>query len=78
MIETGLEPGLTWVDPVDEAVALLHAHAPGVEWDWDDPDGVNRAYRTAVKAAHPDSGIGNPDLFRRLTAARDLLHRAAR
>lgn len=78
MTETGLERGLTWVDPVAEAVALLHNHAPGVEWDWDDPDDVNRAYRAAAKATHPDSGTGDPDLFRRLTDARDLLHRAAR
>jgi hypothetical protein len=38
------------------------------------PDDVNRAYRTAVKAAHPDTG-GNEDAFRLIGATRDLLLR---
>lgn len=35
-------------------------------------DGVQLAYRVAAKRHHPDAG-GNPDTFRRLTEARDLL-----
>lgn len=36
------------------------------------PNAVQAAYRAAAKRVHPDVG-GDPDLFRRLTAARDLL-----
>jgi hypothetical protein len=57
---------------VDDAVRFLHEHAPGVEWDWDQPDQVARAYRAAAARLHPDAG-GDAELFRRLTEARDLL-----
>lgn len=38
----------------------------------DAPDVAAAAYRTAAKRNHPDQG-GDPDLFRRITEARDLL-----
>lgn len=37
-----------------------------------DPDAVRRAYRARASEHHPDHG-GDVELFRRLTAARDLL-----
>ena len=57
---------------VESAIAFLHEHAPGVEWDYDQPDQVQRAYRAAAARLHPDRG-GDPADFRRLTEARDLL-----
>jgi len=54
------------------AVEFIHDHAPGVEWDYDDAEAVDRAYRVAAKCLHPDAG-GNPADFRRLTEARELL-----
>lgn len=57
----------------DEAIAFLHAHAPGVEWDYDVPDQVHAAYRVAAKALHPDAATGDTEQFKRLGAARDLL-----
>jgi len=57
---------------VDEAIRLLHAHAPDVVWDYDDPKEVHRAWRVASLKVHPDVG-GDPEMFRKLTEARDLL-----
>lgn len=57
---------------IESAIAFLHEHAPGVEWDYDQPDQVQRAYRAAAARLHPDRG-GDPADFRRLTEARDLL-----
>lgn len=57
---------------IDAAIALLDRHAPGLMWDWDDPDGVHAAWRIAARATHPDTG-GDPATFRRVTEARDLL-----
>ena len=59
----------------DDAIAILHEHAP-FAWDWDNPDEVREAYRTGAKILHPDAG-GDPEAFRRLTEARDLLIRTA-
>lgn len=56
---------------VDQAITVLHEHADG-RWDWDDLDGVRSAFRIAVKAAHPDHG-GDPETFRLITEARDVL-----
>ncbi|GIH07357.1 hypothetical protein Rhe02_54240 [Rhizocola hellebori] len=42
-----------------------------------DPAAAAQAYRNAAKKHHPDVG-GDPELFRRLTAARDLLLAGAR
>lgn len=67
-----LPAGAAPMGTVDQAIALLHEHAPGVEWEYDDPDDVRRAFRVASKSAHPDTG-GDPALFRQLTEARDLL-----
>lgn len=52
-------------------ISVLHADNPG-QWDWDDPDAVHAAWRTAVRDHHPDRG-GDPERFRLLTEARDLL-----
>lgn len=57
---------------IDSAVAFLHEHAPGIEWDWDQPDEVRRAYRAAALRLHPDHG-GDPADFRRLQDAAELL-----
>lgn len=63
---------------VEQAEALLIEHG---EWgDVDaEPDSliglrdvIDLYYRSAAKRTHPDAG-GDPDLFRRLTEARDLL-----
>jgi hypothetical protein len=48
--------------PDDDLVTLVTA------------EGIDRVYRLAVKAHHPDAG-GDPATFRRLTEARDLLLR---
>lgn len=72
---------------VEEAADLLAATANkafGDEWCLprslivadDRVDLVRGAYRDAVRIAHPDAG-GDPELFRRLTEARDLLLGAA-
>jgi hypothetical protein len=55
----------------DEAARLLAEYAGGYRPGdvLEDPTG---AWRTAARIAHPDAG-GDPDLFRRLTEARDLL-----
>lgn len=57
----------------DDALELLRQAAG---WDcgpdFDDPDHINSAYRAAAKQHHPDAG-GDPDAFRRITEARDLL-----
>lgn len=68
-----------------EAAALLLANTANQAFgeDWCDPQAlvdeapdqaeiVRGAYRDAVKVAHPDAG-GDAELFRDLTAARDLL-----
>lgn len=62
---------------VESAIAFLHEHAPGVEWDWDQPDQVRRAYRAAALRLHPDKG-GDPADFRRLQGAAELLLGSAR
>lgn len=72
---SGIELGRAMT--IEEAARLLcDATADEIGEDPDDVDrviGVAEAlYREAVKAAHPDRG-GDPELFRRLTAARDLL-----
>lgn len=51
-----------WGDVVAELDAILDAG----------PDVIDSYYRHAAKTLHPDVG-GDPDLFRRLTQARDLL-----
>lgn len=60
---------------VDEAARLL-ADATSRTWTVDevlaDPDVARSAYRMASKRHHPDAG-GDPETFRRLTEARDLL-----
>lgn len=57
---------------VEQAIAVLRDRAPDVEWDWDDPEGVKRAFRVAAASSHPDAG-GDPAAFRLVTEARDLL-----
>lgn len=42
-----------------------------------DPANVALAYKLAIRALHPDVG-GDPEMFRRVTKARDVLDRAAR
>lgn len=69
---------------VEEAARLLADNAEG--WDAGDlldefredahRPWIRDAYRMAAKRHHPDAG-GDPDLFRRLTEARDLLLRGA-
>lgn len=58
-----------------DAAALL-AGAPGSPCTTGDilanSDAVTATYRWLAKQHHPDVG-GDPELFRRLTAARDLL-----
>lgn len=63
---------------IEEAARLLVEHG---EWGGEpcdpdlligDADVIAAYYREAVKKAHPDRG-GDPELFRRLTEARDLL-----
>jgi hypothetical protein len=56
----------------DDAIAFLQEHAPGIEWDYDQPDQVTRAYRAAARTLHPDVG-GDPELFKRLGEARRIL-----
>jgi len=65
-------PAGAGVGTIDAAIALLHEHARGLEWDYDNVDDVRRAFRVASKRAHPDAG-GDPAVFRELTEARDLL-----
>jgi hypothetical protein len=56
----------------DEAARVL-ADAAGVEpTALGDPAAVTAAYRVAARTAHPDAG-GNADVFRLITAARDVL-----
>lgn len=67
---------------IDQAAELLSAHSIESPLSgrriWTtaqvltDPDAVRSAYRIAAKTHHPDAG-GDPDTFRRLTEARDLL-----
>ena len=60
----------------DRELAALELLRQAAGWDsgpdWDDPDHIRQAYRAAVKRHHPDRG-GDPDTFRAITAARDLL-----
>lgn len=72
---SGIELGRAMT--IEEAARLLcDATADEIGEDPDDVDRVigvaESLYREAVKTAHPDRG-GDPELFRRLTAARDLL-----
>lgn len=67
-----------------EAAARLLAEKdprPYADEEWrellTEPEAVRTAYRLASKTAHPDQG-GDPELFRRLTEARDLLLEGAR
>lgn len=61
---------------VDEAVRFL-ARTSGVTiLGPGDTSAIALAYRRAVQQHHPDRG-GDPDMFRRLTAARDLLNGGA-
>lgn len=57
---------------IEDAIAFLHEHAPGIEWDHDDRDAVTRAYRVAAKRLHPDVG-GSPEDFQRLDEAYRML-----
>jgi hypothetical protein len=57
---------------IEDAIAFLHEHAPGIEWDHDDRDAVTRAYRAAAKRLHPDVG-GSPEDFQRLDEAYRML-----
>lgn len=58
---------------VDEAAELLGTESGvGSERLLDDPKRVASAYRVAAQLHHPDAG-GDPEMFRRLTEARDLL-----
>lgn len=68
------------VEAAAELLAATANEAFGDEWcnprslivADDRADMVRGAYRDAVRIAHPDAG-GDPELFRRLTEARDLL-----
>lgn len=63
---------------VEQAADLLveHGESGGTRGDpsmlIDDPSIAVMYFRSAAKRHHPDQG-GDPDLFRRLTAARDLI-----
>lgn len=60
---------------VEEAALLLAESAgqgAGLAHRLTEGEGIVLAYRVAAKRHHPDAG-GDPDLFRRLTEARDLL-----
>lgn len=70
-------PATTGFDTLEGAIAFLHEHAGDTEWDYDDPAGVARAYRTAARQLHPDAG-GDPDLFKRLGEAKRMLDEAPR
>jgi hypothetical protein len=61
---------------VDEAAKLLADEALWAGPLIGDQLAVQSAYRRAVKMNHPDTG-GDPETFRRLTEARDLLIGAA-
>lgn len=66
---------------VEEAARLLVAHGEGdppahADLAMGDRDAVTNYYRRAARRHHPDAG-GDPELFRRLTEARDLLLREA-
>jgi len=64
-----------------EDAAKLLTGDPGCPWSPSDVQAnreqVEAAYRWAAKKHHPDVG-GDPELFRRLTAARDILRGKAR
>lgn len=60
---------------LDEAAALLCPDDPDRLIEF--PDEVGTYFRWLSKTAHPDAG-GDPEAFRRLTEARDLLQAAAR
>lgn len=73
-------PAAAGFTSIEEAAAFVAQHA-GTDWDAGDlldrpgvpHDGsVERAYRIAAKALHPDAG-GDPDQFKRLTEARRML-----
>jgi hypothetical protein len=57
---------------IEDAIAFVHDNAPGVEWDYDKPEDVERAFRAAAKRLHPGAG-GDPELFKRLGEARRML-----
>lgn len=64
---------------VDDAAVVLHSSAGQLTASYfevrhllEDPKLVDIAYRSAVKQHHPDAG-GDPEMFRRITEARDLL-----
>lgn len=63
---------------VEQAAQLL-ADAAGTSGlaGSDDPEVIHSAWRRASRTAHPDAG-GDPDLFRQLTEARDLLLESSR
>jgi len=65
-------PAASGFASIEDAIAFLHEHAPGVEWDYDQPDQVVRAYRAAALTLHPDVG-GDPEQFKRLGEARRML-----
>lgn len=55
-----------------EALRVLADAAGVIPASMAGPEGVTYAFRKAAKTAHPDAG-GNPDVFRLITAARDVL-----
>lgn len=58
---------------VDEAAEFIGEHAEWqVPFDPTTPSWVASAFRVAAKKLHPDHG-GDPDLFRKLIQAKDLL-----
>lgn len=63
---------------IGEAARLLADHSlETIDHLLAAPEIVGRAYRYASKTNHPDAG-GDPELFRRLTDARDVLQGAGR
>lgn len=71
-LPSGIELGAAMT--VEAAAQFIAQHAwPGDEIDEQEViDDVDTAFRLAAKRLHPDAG-GDPALFRKLTAARDLL-----
>lgn len=59
-------------DSIDDAIAFLHKHADGIVWDYDDADGVGRAFRAAARNLHPDVG-GDEHEFKLANEARRML-----
>lgn len=76
-LPSGIELGAATMTAEEAAQTLGVADPrPYLEDEWMDlltePGAVNGAFREAAKVHHPDAG-GDPDYFRRIVAARDLL-----